>query len=120
MEHEEFISKKNTLLNIIQDLKLQYVYSKTNLRIGDTVKFTVKGDSYIGKKDIVYTEKIYDFDVFPTTKTIYAKCGNHQSPNIENCKKVLVKNQKSDVIGQNKQPGCPKCGGVMMRKQTMK
>jgi len=88
MEYQEFIEKRKVLQNVINDLKLQYVYSKTNLRIGDTVKFTKKGDSYIGEKDIKYTEKIYDFEVYPTTEVIYAKCGNHQTPNIADCKKV--------------------------------
>ena len=83
MEYQEFIEKRKVLQSVINDLKLQYVYSKTNLRIGDTVKFTEKGDSYIK-----YTEKIYDFEVYPTTEVIYAKCGNHQTPNIADCKKV--------------------------------
>lgn len=88
MEYKEFIEKIKVLQNIINDLKLQYVYSKTSLRIGDTVKFTEKGDSYIGEEDTKYTEKIYDFEVYPTTEVIYAKCSNHQTPNVIDCKKV--------------------------------
>ena len=89
MEFQEFITKRQTLNSIINDLKLSYVYSKTKLRIGDTVKFIKKGDAYLGEKDEKYTEKIYDFEVL-SNESIYAKCGNHQSPNIADCKKVSV------------------------------
>lgn len=88
MEYQEFIEKRKVLQSVINDLKLQYVYTKTNLRIGDTVTFTKKEDSYSGEKATKYTEKIFDFEVYPTTEVIFAKCGNHQRPNIADCKKV--------------------------------
>lgn len=89
MEFQDFKNKKDTLQSVIKDLKLKYVYSKTKLRIGDIVKFIKKGDSYLGEKDEKYTEKIYDFEVISDC-IIYAKCGNHQTPNINDCKKVSV------------------------------
>ena len=89
MEYQEFINKKQTLNSIIKDLQLSYVYSKTKLRIGDKVKFIKKGDSYFGEKDEKFTEKIYDFEVSSDT-IIYAKCGNHQNININDCRKVSV------------------------------
>jgi hypothetical protein len=89
MDFQEFINKKQTLQSVIKDLKLQYVYSKTKLRIGDTINFIKKGDRYSGETDVKYTEKIYDFEVI-SDSIIYAKCGNHQNPNINDCKKVSV------------------------------
>lgn len=93
MDYQEFSEKRKLLKKIIDDLELQYVYSKTNLRIGDTIKFK-KRNELIGDKNIVYTEKIYGFEVSSVTEIIYAICGNHQTPNIANCSKVRVTKKK--------------------------
>jgi len=58
MEYQEFIEKRKVLQSVINDLKLQYVYTKTNLRIGDTVTFTKKEDSYSGER-LLNTQKKY-------------------------------------------------------------
>ncbi|ELY2011357.1 hypothetical protein SL057_002427 [Flavobacterium psychrophilum] len=89
MQYQDLISKTQCLKTILNDLKIEYVYSKTKLRIGDTVKFIKKGDYYKGEKDEKHTEKIYDFEVV-SESIIYAKCGNHQNPNISDCRKVSV------------------------------
>lgn len=87
MEYQDLKNKRDTLRSVIKDLELQYVYSKTKLRLGDKVKFTVKGDYYIGEKDENRLGIIYDFEV-TYLGDIYAECGNHQKPNINDCKKV--------------------------------
>jgi len=86
MEYTEFTIKKKKLREDLKALEMLYIYSQTKLRIGDTVKFTTKGDAYNKEPDVKYREKIHDFEV-SADGVIYVKTGNHGNPWIGNCRK---------------------------------
>ena len=89
MKYEEYIKEALVLHNTANDLKLRYVYSKTRLRIGDTVKFIEKGDSYLNEKNVKRIEKIYDFEIY-SNGSVVAKCTNHQTIDIRDCTKIKL------------------------------
>lgn len=87
MEFKEYYEKRSEIIKELNKLELDFVYSKTKLRIGDVVKFIEKGDSYIGEKDQKHKGKIHRFEV-SLHNVIYVHCeGIHYRPLLENVKK---------------------------------
>lgn len=70
-----------------KEIEDTYVKSCTDLRVGDMVKFTVKGDSYNNEEDKEFKMKIISFEVLYTGE-ISIRCGNHKTPKLADCSRV--------------------------------
>ena len=87
MEFEDYLEKRKELTRKIDELEMEYVKSKTKLKIGDVVKFIEKGDYYINEKDTKYKGEICSFEV-RANGGISIRCkGIHYYPPIESVRR---------------------------------
>lgn len=87
MEYKEYQEKRNELTKELKRLEMEYVKSKTKLKIGDIVKFVENGDYYIGEKDTKHKAKIYRFEVCSDNRILVHCKGVHYNPLLENVTK---------------------------------
>ena len=87
MEFKEYQEKRNKLTKELNKLEMEYVNSKTKLKIGDIVKFVKKGDYYIGEKDTKYKAEIYRFEVCSDDSILVHCKGVHYKPLLKNVTK---------------------------------
>ena len=87
MEFKEYNAKRNEITKELHKLEMEYVNSKTKLKVGNTVKFVKKGDYYIGEEDETYKGEIYRFEVRSDGKISVHCKGIHYNPLLENVTK---------------------------------
>ena len=63
MEIKEYQERREEINKELRKLEDEYIKSKTDLKVGDKVKFVEQGDYYLGEKDKKHKGVICRFEV---------------------------------------------------------
>jgi len=87
MNKSELNKKINKCQKEIKDIKDEFVKSNTDLKIGDNIKFTIKGDSYCNIEDKYFSGEIVEFQV-SNNGEIRVSIGGHETPRLSDCERI--------------------------------